>query len=173
MMFLHFVVGKDSYVLDVAQIVEVVPYVTLKNIPRAPGYVAGLLNYRGKSVPVIDLTALMTGRVSRSWLSSRIILVNFHGENEGPPIFALLAERVSTTIKFPESDFYPAGVDAGDTEFLGDVAIYQGNIIQRINIGKLLPVQVYRALFPSGDEIGSVASDSEGYVSDGGDRSPA
>lgn len=173
MMLLLFVIDKDSYGLDATQVVEVIPYVTLKEVPRTPDYVAGLLNYRGKSVPVIDLTVLMTGNASRAWLSSRIVLVTYRDDSKASHLLALLAERISTTIKLPESAFSPSGVDTGDTEFLGDVAVYQGNIIQRINIGKLLPVQVHGMFFSSGSETASAENDSGGYANDSNDRNPA
>lgn len=173
MMLLLFVIGKDSYGLDATRVVEVIPYVTLKELPRAPGYVAGLLNYRGKSVPVIDLTVLMTGNVSRAWLSSRIILVNFQDDSKGSHLLALLAERIATTIKLPESAFSPAGVDTGDMEFLGDVAVYQGSIIQRINIEKLLPIQLHRTFLLSEGETDSAEDHSGECVNDSSDRSPA
>jgi chemotaxis-related protein WspB len=173
MMLLLFVIGKDSYGLDATKVVEVIPYVALKEIPRAPGYVAGLLNYRGKSVPVVDLTALMTGNNSRAWLSSRIMLVNYHSDSNEKRLLALLAERISTTIKLPESAFSPAGVSMGETEFLGDVAVNHGNIIQRIDIGKLLPTQVRSMLFHSVIETGISENEDEGNVNDSGDRSPS
>ncbi|MEQ6340560.1 MAG: chemotaxis protein CheW [Gammaproteobacteria bacterium] len=169
MMLLLFVIGKDSYGLDVTQVVEVIPYVTLKEIPRAPDYVAGLLNYRGRSVPVVDLTVLMTGNISRAWLSSRIILVNIQDDRKNPHLLALLAERIASTIKLPESAFSPSGVDTSDTGFLGDVAVYQGNIIQLIDIEKLLPVQLHRTFFTSVDETDSAENHSDGCLNDSGD----
>lgn len=87
------------------QVVEVIPCVTINKVPRVPEYVVGLLNYHGKSVPVIDMTALMCDRLSQRRLSTRIILVNHHDENHVPHLLGMMAERVISTVKLPESSF--------------------------------------------------------------------
>ena len=62
MLFLLFELGQDRYALDVRQVAEVLPLVEFKRIPQAPPFVAGLLNYRGDPVPVIDLSQLTLSR---------------------------------------------------------------------------------------------------------------
>ena len=52
------------------------PSVELRPIPHAPSFLAGLLGYRGKVVPVIDLGSLLCSVPCRDCLSTRIILVN-------------------------------------------------------------------------------------------------
>ena len=76
MLLLTFIAGANRYAIDVARVVELVPKVELRSIPHAPPYLAGLLGYRGKVVPVIDLGLLMGTAPCRDCLSTRIILVN-------------------------------------------------------------------------------------------------
>jgi len=76
MLLLTFTAGANRYAVDVAWVVEVVPNVELRPIPHAPTFLAGLLGYRGKVVPVIDLGLLLNGAPCRDCLSTRIILVN-------------------------------------------------------------------------------------------------
>ena len=76
MLFLTFTVGANRYAIDVTRVVEVVPRVELRKIPHAPAFLAGLLGYRGKVVPVIDLGLLLGITPCRDCLSTRIILVN-------------------------------------------------------------------------------------------------
>ena len=59
-----------------ARVVELVPRVELRPVPHAPAFLAGLLGYRGKVVPVIDLGVLLELAPCRGSLSTRIILVN-------------------------------------------------------------------------------------------------
>ena len=58
--------ASDRYALDVRQIAEVLPLVDIKPIPQAPRGVAGIFNYRGAPVPVIDLSQLTLGRPART-----------------------------------------------------------------------------------------------------------
>ena len=76
MLLLTFTAGANRYAVDVARVVEVVPRVELRKIPHAPAFLAGLLGYRGKVVPVIDLGLLLDVAPCRDCLSTRIILVN-------------------------------------------------------------------------------------------------
>ena len=59
MLLLTFTAGANRYAVDVARVVELVPRVELRSVPHAPPFLAGLLGYRGKVVPVIDLGLLL------------------------------------------------------------------------------------------------------------------
>jgi len=157
-MLLRFVVGDDSYGVDVTQVVEIVPYIALKRIPRAPDYVAGLLNYRGISVPVIDITKLASGRASRTWLSTRVIVVKSkQPQLDGADnLLGLLAEQVTRTVKIPESAFASAGLERFEAEHsscLGDVAVTPKGIIQRIEVEPLLSAQTRAELFHTTSQV--------------------
>ena len=77
MLMLIFSVGDNLYTLDTAHVVEVIPRVNLRQLHQIPEYVAGLFNYRGAIVPVIDLCQLIQNHPSLSCLSTRIITVNY------------------------------------------------------------------------------------------------
>jgi chemotaxis-related protein WspB len=53
-LFLTFRIGDETYALDTADICEVLPLLRITRVPHAPSGVAGLINYRGRSVPVVD-----------------------------------------------------------------------------------------------------------------------
>src|SRR4051812_48300191 len=57
MLVLTFRVAEAPFAVAVARVVEVVPRVALRAMPHSPDYLAGLLHYRGKAVPVVDLGA--------------------------------------------------------------------------------------------------------------------
>ncbi len=75
MLLLTFTVAGEPYALNVAAVVELVPRVPLRAVPHAPDYLAGLLEYRGEVVPVVDLGVLLGSNRSGDKLSTRIILV--------------------------------------------------------------------------------------------------
>ena len=76
MLLLTFTAGLNRYAVDVARVIELVPRVELRPIPHAPAFLAGLLGYRGKVVPVIDLGLLLDVAPCQDRLSTRIILVD-------------------------------------------------------------------------------------------------
>ena len=81
MLLLTLKAGVNRYAIDVARVIEVVPNVELRTVPHAPSFLTGLLVYRGKVIPVLDLGQLLGSNPCRDCLSTRIILVN-----DGPAI---------------------------------------------------------------------------------------
>jgi purine-binding chemotaxis protein CheW len=53
--FLTFHLGAEVYALPVLEILEIVAYLPVTPVPRAPACVRGVLNLRGRLVPVVDL----------------------------------------------------------------------------------------------------------------------
>jgi chemotaxis-related protein WspB len=150
MLFLLFQIGKERYCLDVSRVVEVVPMVRFESIPHAPPYVAGLFNYRGAVVPVIDLAALLRDEPCRPLLSTRIILVDYAGSHRERHTLGLLAERVTETVSCREEEFRPSGIEVEGSRFLGDVIFTDDGMIQRVEVVMMLPESVQAYLFTSG-----------------------
>ena len=77
MLVLLFYLGDVTYTIKCDKVREIAPMVALKTMPHAPDFFAGLFNYRGMIVPVIDLCQLIQGRPCQIRLSTRIILVDY------------------------------------------------------------------------------------------------
>ena len=76
MLILTFTAGGNRYAVEAARVIELVPRVELRCMPHAPAFLAGLLDYRGTVVPVVDLGLLLGSSPCQDRLSTRIILVN-------------------------------------------------------------------------------------------------
>ncbi len=76
MLLLTFRAAENLYAIDVIRVVEVVPRINLRRLPHAPGFLAGVFDYRGTVVPVVDLGVLLGSESCREQLSTRIILVD-------------------------------------------------------------------------------------------------
>jgi len=85
MLLLTFRAAENLYAIDVARVVEVVPRIDLRRLPHAPGFLAGVFDYRGKIVPVVDLGVLLGSESCRDRLSTRIILVNSRPDAPSQP----------------------------------------------------------------------------------------
>lgn len=147
MLFVLFQLGRDRYALAANQVVEVAPLVHLKKIPQAPAGVAGVFDYRGTPVPVVDLNALLFGVPAPLRLSTRIVLVRYPVEGGQTFVLGLIAPRVTETMALEPSDFSPAGVDVENAPYLGPVARTSQGLIQRVEVNQLLPATVRDRLF--------------------------
>jgi chemotaxis-related protein WspB len=147
MLFILFQMGRDRYALPASDIIEVLPLMNLKRVPRAPIGVAGVLNYRGAPVPVIDLNELTLAQPAARRLSTRIILVKYPVEAQHPHALGLIAEHATNMIQRSIEDFIKTGIDSDDASYLGRVANDAGGLIQWVEVERLLTPEIRDLLF--------------------------
>jgi chemotaxis-related protein WspB len=147
MLFLLFQLGQDRYALDTSRVAEVLPLVDITPIPQAPPGVAGLFNFRGVPVPVIDLSQLTIGRPAQSRLNTRIVLVHYPDGAGGTRLLGLIAEKVTETVRRDQADFVATGVTNDRVPYLGPVATDARGLMQWIDVGSLLPASIRAVLF--------------------------
>jgi chemotaxis-related protein WspB len=162
MLLLTFTAGGNRFAIDAARVIELVPRVQLRPIPRAPAYFAGLLAYRGKVVPVIDLGLLLDADASRDRLSTRIILVDDapgdhnHGTQEqdagadgeegfrakpkqSSSLLGLIAEQVSDLTHANPEELAPAPVELPRVPYLDAIVQTDQGIVQLIAVERIRP----------------------------------
>jgi chemotaxis-related protein WspB len=147
MLFLLFRLGNDRYALPAAAIAQVIPLVAIKRIPHAHAAVAGIFNYRGESVPAIDLSQLALGQPATWSLTTRIVLVRYVDARGAERKLGLIAECATEMLRCEESDFATTGVGGEAAPYLGPVTADARGLIQWIEVSRLLPVSLRDALF--------------------------
>ena len=129
MLLLLFHAGDNLYALDSSQVVEVIPMVVLRKIHHVPDYVAGVFNYRGTIVPVIDLCHLIQGTACLSRFSTRIIMVKYPAKDGEHHHLGLMAERVTETLNRPDLDPKNA-LPVNDVPYFGEMFMDELGMIQ-------------------------------------------
>lgn len=154
MLMLLFSVSNDLYALDSSQVVEVIPRVILRKIYHAPFYVAGLFNYRGTIVPVIDLCHLIQNKPSCPYLSTRIIMVSYWSKNKTKRCLGLMAERVTETLNKPDTSVIDIGEQIDpDHPYLGGMIMDEKGMIQHIRLEYLLSDAQHQDVLAAGESI--------------------
>ena len=148
MLVLLFSIGEDRYGLPAAAVVEVTPLLRVKKLPGVPAFVAGLCNFRGQSMPVLDVSSLAGGMPCRALLSTRMMVVNYALADGSVRPLGLLAERATETAMVSPEDLQPAGVRSDGAPFLGNVAVGGGAMVQLVDVQGLLTPQATALLFP-------------------------
>ena len=150
MLFILFTLDTERYVIDATQVERMMPLDPLappKTIPGAPSWVAGVLDYEGTPLPVIDLPALALGRPAAQLMSTRVVLVRYPHAGT-VRLLALLLEGATRTIRLAAEAFHDAGIDMPHARYLGPVASEAGGLVQWIRVEHLLPDDVKALLFP-------------------------
>src|SRR4051812_3139382 len=146
MLLVTFRAHEDLFAIDAGRVVEVVPRVDLRRVPHAPSYLAGLLNYRGRIVPVADLGLLLGAQPCRPRLSTRIILVDRAGDERGQAALGLIAESVSEVRAVPgHPEVFPA-LHLEQAAYLGPIFQVDGDLIQLILVDDVLGGPLREAL---------------------------
>ncbi len=149
MLFLLFRLGEDRYAIEAGQVAEVLPMLSVKQIPQAPATVRGAFDFRGQPVPLIDLSQLALGRAARDHLSTRIVLVHCPDGRGGTRLLGLVAEHVTETLRRDPTQFRDAGVDLPEARWLGPVASDAGGLVQWVQVDELLSPELRALLFPA------------------------
>ncbi|MHB8520990.1 MAG: chemotaxis protein CheW [Limisphaerales bacterium] len=147
MLHLLFRLGKERYALPCRTVERIMPLVQLRSLPHAPAHVAGLLNYRGTIIPVIDLCTLTTGQPASFRLSSRIILAKYSSAGPASHLLGLLAEEVTETLPLTEADLSSSGLKVEDAPYLGKIATTEQGLVQNIEVEQVLPPSLRDSLF--------------------------
>ena len=154
MLFLLMQLDGNRYAIDTREIVEVLPLVDCKAVPGAPAGVAGIIDYGGVPVPIIDLSELLAGRPAHRRLSTRIVLIRRGRASTRQELLGLIAERATDTVRRDLADFRPSGVARPTPPHLGGVVLDAAGPVHLIDVGALLPEALRQALPESAVSLG-------------------
>ena len=101
---------------------------------------AGVFNYRGAPVPVIDLSQLTLGRPARAPPEhAHHPRATIPTTTAATHLLGLIAERATETMRREPADFVASGVTSDGAPYLGPVATDARGLVQWIDVSKLLP----------------------------------
>lgn len=104
MITLHvaFKVGNAEYVISADQVMHLESFTEATHIPGAPAFVAGLVQVRGKLVPVVDLRTRFGLAPDERKLDNRVIVVKV-----GARVAGLLVDSARDVLRLDEGTFEP------------------------------------------------------------------
>ena len=140
-MTLHvvFKVGDADYVLPAADVLQMESFTTATQIPGAAAHIAGLVQIRGRVVPVIDLRARFgLPSISRT-LDSRVIVVQT-GERQ----VGLLADSAREVLRIEEAAFGPPPevIMTQSEGFVRSIARAGDRVVLRVDFDKVIGRQI-------------------------------
>jgi len=128
-----FELGAERYGLDIATVYEIIRHQPITAIPNAPSFVEGVINLRGRIVPIVDLKARFGMGQTEVTPSSRIMVV------EAGARVGLVVDAVSEVLMVPQDAIEPtpelaAGVDA---DYLRGIARLQERLVILLDLANL------------------------------------
>jgi chemotaxis-related protein WspB len=149
MLLLIFQIRSRWYALEASQVVEIIPRVHLRELPNAPAFVPGLLNYRGIIIPVIDLGIFLEGKTTTPYLSTRIMIIRYQVQQSNaspsqsmqspkPQYLGLIAEQVTETLERSPADIIDPTLPTQIGHSLGGMLLDDRGMIQYLGMDKLV-----------------------------------
>lgn len=113
--YVEFSIGKESYAISISDIHEIIRMLDITEIPNSQAYVRGVINLRGKIVPVISLRILFDMPADGLSKATRIIVVNHREDSVG-----IIVDRVDKVTTFGDIQPPPERIgDINGTYFTG------------------------------------------------------
>jgi purine-binding chemotaxis protein CheW len=144
--FLTFVLGSETYSLDVMTVKEIRGYQPVTKIANSPDFIKGVLNLRGDIVPILDLRIKFSvGEATYNEFTIVIML------NIDERVVGIVVDEVSDVIKVAAQDVKPPpefGV-VFDSSYLYGLTTIEQQMIILINIESLISSEELGLFEPS------------------------
>jgi len=133
--FVGFRVGEQSYALPISAVREIVRPPEITPVPQSPEHVAGVMNLRGRIVPVIDLRKRCRQAIENS-PKTRVLVIALDGR-----LIGLLVDSASEVLKIASEEIEPSPQLFGEDNerYVTGVAKHLGRLVILLDVNKLLP----------------------------------
>ncbi len=133
--YLTFVLGEEEYGLEILKVQEIRGYDTVTQIANTPDFIKGVINLRGKIVPIVDLRIKFNlGRVEYDEFTVVIIL------NLGGRVVGIVVDGVSDVMALQEQQIreVPSLVSSIDTKYILELATVEEQMLILVDIEQLM-----------------------------------
>lgn len=132
--YMTFLIGETIYGISLVHVIEIVNVQHIAEVPNIPPYVKGMINLRGKVIPVIDVRLKMYKEPREYDDKTCIIVITIHDMNIG-----LIVDSVSEVVTaVSDSLATPPKTGMEDAQFLCSIIEQDNKVILNINIEKFL-----------------------------------
>ncbi|MFA9398342.1 MAG: chemotaxis protein CheW [Clostridiaceae bacterium] len=100
--YLIFSIGKESYGIDIKYVIEIIGIEPITEVPELPQYIKGVINLRGKIIPVMDVRLKFKKEGKEYDDRTCIIVVEIDEMSIG-----LIIDRVLEVVNIDESNISP------------------------------------------------------------------
>lgn len=130
-----FMIGNEEFGISILYVQEINRMLQITKVPNAPSFVDGVVNLRGRVIPVIDLRTKLGMERKEHDKNTRIVVVEVGVKNAG-----FIVDAVKEVLRIPESiTEAPPEIATGiNSEFITAVAKLEDRLITIIDLEKIL-----------------------------------
>ncbi|SBV93340.1 Chemotaxis protein CheW [uncultured delta proteobacterium] len=138
-----FSIGEEEFGVDILKVQEIIRTMEITKVPRAQDFVEGVINLRGKVIPIIDLRRRFGFASKPHDKHTRIIVIEINNM-----IVGFVVDSVSEVLRIPAATVEPpppvvAGVES---EYISGVGKLEDRLLILLDLDKLLSGEDMEAL---------------------------
>jgi purine-binding chemotaxis protein CheW len=136
--YLTFVLGDEQYGLEILKVQEIRGYDAVTQIANTPDFIKGVVNLRGKIVPIVDLRIKFNlGKVEYDEFTV-VIILNLNGR-----VVGIVVDGVSDVMALKEEQIrdVPSLVSSIDTKYIVGLATVEEHMFILVDIEQLMSSQ--------------------------------
>jgi purine-binding chemotaxis protein CheW len=131
-----FTLGPEEYAVKATQVQEIARLTVVTHVPGMPSFIRGVINLRGKIVPILDLKSrFRIAEGAANDTSTRIVIALI-----GEQLIGLIVDAVSGVVRLPTSQIepIPATLPKVDADYLIGVGKVADKLVVLLNLDKML-----------------------------------
>ena len=148
--FLTFFLDQEEYGLVILTVQEIIGLMPITRVPRTPDYVMGVVNLRGKVIPVVDLRLKFGMEAIEATDLTCIIVVQTEGMQ-----FGLVVDRVSEVVDLPGADIEepPTFGEGVNSDYIMGMGKSEDRVTILLDIDRVLSSDELEHLGEPSDEV--------------------
>jgi purine-binding chemotaxis protein CheW len=137
--YLTFALSDEEYGLPVLKVREIIKMMSITTVPQVPAHVRGVINLRGKVIPVVDLR-LKFGFASQDYTERTCIIVVEVALTTGAVMMGIIVDHVSEVLNITpeEIEQTPEFGERVETTYMKGVAKVKGKVKILLDLDRVL-----------------------------------
>ena len=141
--FVGLKLGKEKFGIDIMSVEEIQRPMEITTVPKAPHFVEGIINLRGRVIPIVDLRKKLNLMANEFDKETRIVVVSVRSRQLG-----FVVDSVEQVISVPADiiDRAPAVNTSFDSNYIAGVARMEQGMIIILDVSKIFTPSEENAL---------------------------
>ncbi len=132
--FLTFALDSETYGIEIRNVMEIIGIQAITEIPELPDYIKGIINLRGKIIPVMDVRLRFKKEPKEYNDRTCVIVININEMSIG-----LIVDSVSEVLTIPEQDItVPPNLNNLKTRYIKNIGKVGSDVKLLLDCEKLL-----------------------------------
>lgn len=145
--YLTFTLNEEEYGIGILKVKEIIGMMSITSVPRTPEFVKGVINLRGKVIPVMDLRLKFSmGEIP--YTDRTCIIVVEIDSQDSTVLIGIVVDAVSEVLNITENEIEEAPTFGSklDTDYILGMAKMEGGVKILLDIDKVLSAKELEAL---------------------------